>query len=276
MKTAFICTASIVALTTATYALTTINGTPQDDLLTGTSAQETLIGGDGDDQIWGGHEGFAPGDTIYGDEGSDTLGGGEGHDTIHGGNGPDLMYGSWGNDQVNGNNGNDTMYGGGNEDTLYGGDGSDFIHDIGGTNHIYGDNGADRITTGAGADYIWTGTDLSGQGGSLTLRNRIHLRSYYAEIDSVGATRSPVLIYSNDTRGQYYVTWAGMTDVVLTDGVTIVSQTQHDALGCDNNANKTWTVLLSTGANIFHRCTNARSVHVPRAINNVWPNFPNP
>ena len=68
-----------------------INGTPNDD---------TLSGGSGNDII----NGLAGNDTLYGNDGNDTL---------NGGAGADALYGGAGNDVLNGGPGNDTLENGG-------------------------------------------------------------------------------------------------------------------------------------------------------------------
>lgn len=59
---------------------------------------DTLIGGDDDDEIHGGGgddriDGGAGNDLIYGEKGHDRIMGGSGNDTIHGGEGMDIVFG---------------------------------------------------------------------------------------------------------------------------------------------------------------------------------------
>jgi len=87
----------------------------------GTSADDVYIGGNGDDQIFGGG----------------------GDDILSGGNGDDQIYGESGNDILNGDDGNDRLFGGWGNNTLFGGAGND---------DLFGDGGHDWIDGGAGRD----------------------------------------------------------------------------------------------------------------------------
>ena len=74
---------------------------------------DTIIGGQGDDE-------------IYGEEGTDTLSGGDGNDTIDGGEGDDIITTGDGNDSVDGGEGSDTISDVNAGDTIDGGsEGSD-------------------------------------------------------------------------------------------------------------------------------------------------------
>lgn len=74
-------------------------GTPGDDILTGTAANNS---------IWGG----AGNDVITGLDGADRLYGDAGNDTIYGGDGDDLLDGREGNDRLYGQRDVDDLYGG--------------------------------------------------------------------------------------------------------------------------------------------------------------------
>ncbi len=89
--------------------------------LTGTSAGNTLTGGNGNDHI----QGLAGNDTINAGNGNDLVYGGTGNDTINGGNGNDVLYGDAGNDTINGGAGNDRIIGGAGNDRMTGGAGTD-------------------------------------------------------------------------------------------------------------------------------------------------------
>jgi large repetitive protein len=76
---------------------------------------------------------------ISGTSGNDTLVGGSGDDKISGGAGNDLLIGGSGNDTLYGGTGNDILIGGLGNDVLHGGLGSDiFLHSAG--------DGQDTIT----------------------------------------------------------------------------------------------------------------------------------
>ena len=87
----------------------------------GTGADDTLYGGDGNDTIGG----LAGNDTIHGNAGNDLLSGGGGDDSIDGGAGNDVLNGGSGNDKLIGGDGDDTLVGGTGGDVLGGGIGTD-------------------------------------------------------------------------------------------------------------------------------------------------------
>ncbi len=89
--------------------------------LTGTDANDSLVGGATDDFV----EGLAGNDTLRGGDGDDTLSGGAGNDLAFGEAGNDLLEGDAGGDLLDGGDGNDTMEGLAGNDTLSGGAGVD-------------------------------------------------------------------------------------------------------------------------------------------------------
>ncbi len=95
-----------------------------------------IHGGDGNDQITGGHGndvifGGAGGDRISGMAGNDLIRGEAGNDQVSGGAGHDVLLGGLGDDQMDGVAGHDFLFGGEGRDYLKGGDGDDLL--IGGT-----------------------------------------------------------------------------------------------------------------------------------------------
>ena len=82
-----------------------IDGSEQDEALTGTSESNRLAGMDGND--W-----------VSGNGGDDTLDGGSGDDTLDGGTGDDVLIGGAGADRLSGGAGNDTYVDVTNEDTV--------------------------------------------------------------------------------------------------------------------------------------------------------------
>ncbi|MBD2462004.1 hypothetical protein H6G89_13195 [Oscillatoria sp. FACHB-1407] len=77
-----------------TLPLTTFPGSPLDDIFTGGSENNTILGQAGNDVLDGG----AGNDTIFGDADDDLLIGGEGNDTLVGGAGIDRLTGGNGDD----------------------------------------------------------------------------------------------------------------------------------------------------------------------------------
>ncbi|WBY08674.1 cadherin domain-containing protein [Sphingomonas sp. 7/4-4] len=148
-------TATSIALTvTATDTSTTpqsiarpvtITVTNRDDVIEGTSGNDSYIGQQNRDLIYG----YGGADTLDGGAGDDMLDGGAGNDRLIGGLGIDTLYGREDADTLIGGDGNDTLYGGANNvgtnDTLFGDAGNDTL---------YGEDGDDLLTGGVGADVL--------------------------------------------------------------------------------------------------------------------------
>jgi Ca2+-binding RTX toxin-like protein len=126
--------------------VTTVRGWHGVDIIHGSNFggqyySETLLGGLGDDWIWG-HGGA---DAITGNEDDDHLYGGDGNDTINGGDENDYIDGGSGIDTINGGDNDDVIFGGLDGDIIDGGDGND---------KITGGRGADEIRGGANDDIL--------------------------------------------------------------------------------------------------------------------------
>ncbi|NTW69568.1 MAG: hypothetical protein HGB23_06905 [Chlorobiaceae bacterium] len=131
-----------------------INGTKEDQTLTGDSRANTI-------------DALAGKDTVYGKEGNDTINGGVGDDNLYGQAGDDTINGGSEKDTIYGGSGNDLIHGNDNNDTIYGGSGSDTIYGDGGTNTIYGGYGADSLHGGSGGSNIYKYIDLHDTGDSI-------------------------------------------------------------------------------------------------------------
>ena len=83
----------------------TTTGTPNDDVLLGTSAANIINAIGGQDQIFG----FGGDDILNGGDGNDYLNGGAGNDLLDGGAGDDYMTGDRGNDMYIGGDGWDRI-----------------------------------------------------------------------------------------------------------------------------------------------------------------------
>ena len=165
--------------------------------LTGTDANDLMIGGPLSDTLSGG----AGDDTLIGGAGNDTLTGGAGDDTLEGGAGADSLTGGDGFDSVSyarasaitgtnigirldlslstqtagsgeatgdsfasverfiGSGFNDVMSGDANINIFYGGAGRDLLRGRGGDDFLHGGAGADVIFGDAGADTLYGGAD---------------------------------------------------------------------------------------------------------------------
>ncbi|NEQ77568.1 MAG: calcium-binding protein [Okeania sp. SIO2C9] len=88
--------------------MTTIIGTENSELLTGSSDADEIFGLAGDDTI----NGLESGDLISGNQGNDILDGNAGNDTLRGGKGNDNLSGDLGSDNIYGDVGTDTLTGG--------------------------------------------------------------------------------------------------------------------------------------------------------------------
>ncbi len=150
-------------------------GTPQDDILTGTTAANTIDGSQGNDII----RALAGNDTIAGGDGNDVLDGGNGADRLSGGTGDDRMLGGAGADRLTAGDGNDLLDGGVGNDILIGGFGGDsFVFGAG--DRVFDFNGleGDQIVFNAALGIDETaltvsttaaGTLITYAGGSMTL-----------------------------------------------------------------------------------------------------------
>lgn len=90
----------------------TFTGTKNADDISGYTGKDVLIGGLGDDNLYGD-------DSFYFDRDQG------GRDVLKGGGGNDLLMGVYGNDVLKGDSGNDVLIGGEGNDTLTGGIGAD-------------------------------------------------------------------------------------------------------------------------------------------------------
>jgi Ca2+-binding RTX toxin-like protein len=140
------------------------NGTPDDDLITGTTDDAVIHGLGGDDYITG----YLFGNNyIYGDDGNDILIGRFYNDGLYGGNGNDKYDGFEGDDTIveeyhkkgslinnddiiSGGLGNDHIVSGEGRDRIHSGPGNDFIR----PNGDYRDFSSDSVNCGLGSDGV--------------------------------------------------------------------------------------------------------------------------
>jgi Ca2+-binding RTX toxin-like protein len=165
-----------------------ITGTPGDDKIKGTSANEYIVGLSGNDKIYGksGHDCIIGGDgndridsgsgndIVTGDQGKDKIDAGSGNDYVSGGLGDDDLDGGSGKDLIYGDDGEDKIRGGSGDDVIYGGLGDDYIKSGSGADQIRSQAGEDKIKAGSGNDFLDGGFDydkLNGQSGVDTCVN---------------------------------------------------------------------------------------------------------
>lgn len=127
------------------------------------AAQETLLGGAGNDQLGGSPrsdsiDGGDGNDTCYANGGGDYIAGGLGDDSLEGFDGPDTLLGQDGNDSLIGYRGDDLLYGGDGQDTLDGRSGDDVLFGGAGDDRLAGGTDDDRLFGDAGDD-ILAGSD---------------------------------------------------------------------------------------------------------------------
>lgn len=158
--------------------------------------EETINGGNGNDEIWGDNGG----DVLNGENGMDTLHASYGYgedesgnwliigDELNGGNGDDMLYGNVGGDIINGGNGNDHLYTGENlddsgyphlPDILDGGRGDDVLH----VEHqyfdwYYGYGGVSAILTGGKGDDKFDFTDLGYNDGDSSFDHMVEIKDF--------------------------------------------------------------------------------------------------
>lgn len=133
-------------VTLATALPATVLGGDGDDLLFGSSADDVLTGGSGDD-------------LLIGAGGADRLTGGDGNDQLDAGAGHDELDGGAGDDQLDGGDDNDMLAGGDGADVLGGGAAGDTLDAGAGTDQLGGDAGSDTLAGGPGDDTLDGGDD---------------------------------------------------------------------------------------------------------------------
>ncbi len=164
------------------------------DTVIGDRGNDTLLGGDGDDSITGDHNN----DKLFGEAGDDILDGGAGYDRVEGGEGNDLIFGGNYNDTLFGDAGDDTIDGGAHNDRMWGGDGSDSMLGGNDNDQIYGEADDDILFGEAGADALY------GDAGNDTLdggRDADYLTGGDGDDSLIGGAGSDYLVgeAGNDT-----------------------------------------------------------------------------
>jgi len=128
----------------------TIQGGDGDDNIDGGRGNDNILGNQGDDVINGGR-GI---DHIDAGEGSDTCAGGRGNDSLDGGDGKDTLHGDAGNDEIQGGKSQDECMGDAGDDQILGGSQDDLIDGGAGNDQLYGESGKDVVFGQLGNDLL--------------------------------------------------------------------------------------------------------------------------
>ncbi|MBZ0129747.1 MAG: M10 family metallopeptidase C-terminal domain-containing protein [Rhodobacteraceae bacterium] len=235
----------------------TITGSSEDDIIDGGGGNDTINGGDGDDILTGG----AGTDTLNGDGGNDTITSDADGGTYNGGAGNDLMYSASGAEWMDGGSGTDTIdhtavdsdYTFNMATGLTGfifesfmnfenanmGDGNDNVTGTSGANVIRGGLGNDTIDDGAGGDTIF------GEGGDdLFLAGD----SNFGDGDSWdGGTGTDTLSYQNRNWGSSIVTFDLSLGTATFNGFTETFTSIENFIGSGGND----IVTGSAGTNVI-------------------------
>ncbi len=146
-----------------------LSGTSGDDTLCGDERRNEIRGGKGNDRLCGFEDDdFLQGgtgvDRVFGDSGNDTLDGGKDNSFLYGEEGNDLLLSSKGDDWLDGGpgndmlraekTGNDTLIGGDGDDSLDGGKGTDVLDGGKGIDTLFGGKGNDSLIGGEGNDFL--------------------------------------------------------------------------------------------------------------------------
>jgi Ca2+-binding RTX toxin-like protein len=122
------------------------------DIIYGNQDLDSLEGGEGNDTIFAGQN---TGPLTLADDGRMLQL--DGVETVLGGGGDDLIYGNYGAETAYGQQGSDTLFGGQGDDTLYGGEGADSLAGNRANDHLFGGAGADSFvfSTNGAVDTVY-------------------------------------------------------------------------------------------------------------------------
>ena len=107
-----------------------LTGSANADILAGDFRNNTIMGGGGDDKIFGGPGGgvnSTNADMLHGGDGNDMIWGGAGDDMLNGDAGDDMLVGGAGADTYDGGAGDDMIIADADDTTINGGEGTDTV-----------------------------------------------------------------------------------------------------------------------------------------------------
>jgi Ca2+-binding RTX toxin-like protein len=198
------------------------------DLLVGGAGYDRVLGGNGDNELWGDNLQLDPStvettdgpDQLTGGSGIDRMYGGGNGDTINGAAGNDYAFGGGGDDTIDGGQGDDRLYGGAGNDTIGGNDGNDLLAGNDGDDQLYGKAGNDVLIGGLGADFL-----AGEEGNDLLFDGTIS----FAGPPVAGTDASTVANDANDqAMAAILATWAAGS---LPPGITSIHDGDLDTLG---------------------------------------------
>jgi hypothetical protein len=239
----------------ATKSNTKFNfGSPLNDKMDGTNANEFFFGFGGDDVINGG----GGNDFVLGGAGNDLLRGGAKNDFLSGGSGNDALAGDEGNDRLVGGDGNDLVIGGTGNDELTGGRGIDtFLFRTGfGKDTITDFSSDDRLdfnglgftsAAAAKAAMVQSGHDVVLKvGNDKLVFEDIHL----SDIQTSQIIVSPQTTGPSSSQSPYLVSTQSNVEItsLLTAGDSVGGYKMAgipDGLGAFDNNDGTFTVLMN-------------------------------
>ena len=238
-----------------------LRGTGGDDVITGSSGDDTLKGRGGDDTLSGGNGD----DKAIGGGGNDTLSGGEGDDTVKGGGGNDTLNGDGGDDKLRGGGSDDSLNGGAGNDDLRGQAGDDSLNGGAGNDTLNGGAGNDSLDGGDGSDtYVATTDDTvldnisdSGSGGDTDTLDATDFAADDLQLaDSFdGSATGLEVIAGDNTRlvaGANGVTW-DFSGLTLTGIKQLRGSTSDDTI-TGSDCQRRSKIPPLAGAKIHHLC----------------------
>ncbi|MBE7638592.1 type I secretion C-terminal target domain-containing protein, partial [Sneathiella sp. P13V-1] len=260
----------------------TIEGTPDDNILIGTDGADVFIGGEGNDTIVGGSGGGGLNDVLDGGDGTDTAYYGHLSDGISinsngfvslngqlieslgsieniiGTSGDDFInygdYTAFGGGVVrvdnhyDGGEGNDAIYSETGNDTLYGGEGNDTLGGEGDDDLLYGEEGNDQLFGGSGLDTLHGGVGndyLDGSLGNDVLDGGAGddtLNGSNQDDQLTGGIGADTFLYTSIYNGDDTV-----TDFDIAEGDTIDLDSLFDSLGIATADRDADVILTDTG-----------------------------